>query len=79
MLGENQSKFLIPIVSVVQDIRLKYEAAESKERQHFIEYSSAVRLSHEKERTRVERTKYWSIIASISGTVLGMFILLCLP
>lgn len=55
----------------MQKLRGAYESAEHAERQQFIAYSSAVRLSHEKERARVERTKYWSIIASVSGTVFG--------
>lgn len=29
-------------------------------------------MSHEKERAQAERTKYWSIIGSIIGTMLGI-------
>lgn len=32
----------------------------------------AVRNNHEKERTQAERTKYWSIIGSICGAVIGI-------
>ncbi|XP_077985885.1 mitochondrial potassium channel-like [Glandiceps talaboti] len=43
------------------------------ERARFDHLSAAVRESHEKERARAERTKYWSIIGSVTGTVIGVF------
>ena len=46
---------------------------EATERQLFAELSSAVRESHEKERARSDRTKYWSIIGSIIGAMIGIF------
>eukprot|EP00111_Clytia_hemisphaerica_P014111 TCONS_00041558-protein len=49
----------------------KQNEMETAERIAFNDFSSAIRSSHEKERSRVERTKYWSIIASVSGTILG--------
>ena len=55
----------------VTKLKKAHDVAEDLERRHFMEYSSAVRLSHEKERSRVERTKYWSIIGSVSGTIIG--------
>ena len=51
-----------------------FNSTVNKERTAFVQFSSAVRLSHEKERSRAERTKYWSIIGSVSGTILGMFL-----
>ena len=47
------------------------ETLETLERDHFSALSAAVRGAHEKERSRAERTKYWSIIASACGAVLG--------
>ena len=47
--------------------------AEKTERDFFAELSSAVRESHEKERARAERTKYWSIIGSVIGALIGIF------
>ncbi len=46
--------------------------AEEEERVKFSALSSAVRESHEKERARTERTKYWSIIGSIIGAIIGI-------
>ncbi|XP_070558706.1 mitochondrial potassium channel-like [Ptychodera flava] len=43
------------------------------ERNAFEQLTVSVRESHEKERARAERTKYWSIIGSVTGTVLGVF------
>jgi len=45
---------------------------ESQERDLFAALSSAVRESHEKERARTERTKYWSVFGSIIGAFLGI-------
>ena len=45
---------------------------EESERTYFSALSSAVRESHEKERSRAERTKYWSVTASVIGAVLGI-------
>ncbi|XP_057303378.1 mitochondrial potassium channel-like [Hydractinia symbiolongicarpus] len=56
----------------VRNLQREHNSAEDVERERFSAYSAAVRLSHEKERSRVERTKYWSIIGSITGTVFGL-------
>ncbi|KAL8560985.1 hypothetical protein ACOMHN_061199 [Nucella lapillus] len=45
---------------------------EKEERESFAVLSSALRDSHEKERARAEKTKYWSIIGSILGAVIGI-------
>lgn len=47
------------------------EILEHAERDKFSAFSASVRSAHEKERSRVERTKYWSIIASACGAVFG--------
>ena len=46
--------------------------AEQSERESFATLSSAVRESHERERARAERTKYWSIIGSAIGATIGI-------
>ena len=48
------------------------EILEQQERENFASLSSAVRESHEKERTRADRTKYWSLIGSIIGATIGI-------
>lgn len=53
-------------------LRTAYENAESSEREKFALFSAAVRGSHEKERTRAERTKNWSIIGSVLGALIGV-------
>ena len=59
------------IINKERIVRSGYEANEQKERELFTEYSNAVRVSHEKERERAQKTKYLSIIASVSGAVVG--------
>ncbi|PSN47287.1 hypothetical protein C0J52_15705 [Blattella germanica] len=51
----------------------EFQRYEREERDYFAVLSSAVKESHEKERAQAERTKYWSIIGSIIGTVIGVF------
>lgn len=53
-------------------LRTAYENAERSEREKFALFSAAVRESHEKERTRAERTKNWSIIGSVLGALIGV-------
>lgn len=53
-------------------LRSAYELSESSEREKFALFSAAVRESHEKERTRAERTKNWSIIGSVLGALIGV-------
>ncbi|KAK6634085.1 hypothetical protein RUM44_004693 [Polyplax serrata] len=50
----------------------KFTLAEKDERESFANLSNSVKLSHEKERAQGERTKYWSIIGSVIGTILGI-------
>ncbi|XP_006893001.1 PREDICTED: coiled-coil domain-containing protein 51 [Elephantulus edwardii] len=53
-------------------LRTAYLRAENSEREKFSLFSAAVRESHEKERTRAERTKNWSLIGSILGALIGV-------
>ncbi|XP_035245046.1 mitochondrial potassium channel [Anguilla anguilla] len=53
-------------------LRTAYENAEGAERERFSLFSAAVRESHEKERTRAERTKNWSVIGSVLGALIGV-------
>uniref|UniRef100_A0A3P9M5F8 Coiled-coil domain containing 51 n=1 Tax=Oryzias latipes TaxID=8090 RepID=A0A3P9M5F8_ORYLA len=53
-------------------LRTAYESAEGSEREKFSLFSAAVRESHEKERTRAERTKNWSVIGSVLGALIGV-------
>ncbi|XP_043832435.1 mitochondrial potassium channel isoform X2 [Dromiciops gliroides] len=53
-------------------LRIAYVNAEESEREKFSLFSAAVRESHEKERTRTEKTKNWSIIGSVLGAVIGV-------
>ncbi|KAJ0050236.1 hypothetical protein NL108_014321, partial [Boleophthalmus pectinirostris] len=53
-------------------LRSAYELAEGSEREKFALFSAAVRESHEKERTRAERTKNWSVIGSVLGAIIGV-------
>ncbi|XP_029358450.1 mitochondrial potassium channel isoform X2 [Echeneis naucrates] len=53
-------------------LRTAYENSEGAEREKFALFSAAVRESHEKERTRAERTKNWSIIGSVLGALIGV-------
>lgn len=53
-------------------LRTAYLRAEDAEREKFSLFSAAVRESHEKERTRAERTKNWSLIGSVLGALIGV-------
>ncbi|CAK6960831.1 mitochondrial potassium channel [Scomber scombrus] len=53
-------------------LRTAYENAEAAEREKFALFSAGVRESHEKERTRAERTKNWSVIGSVLGALIGV-------
>ncbi|RZF36160.1 hypothetical protein LSTR_LSTR013384 [Laodelphax striatellus] len=50
----------------------EFNQIEREERDCFTFLSSAVKESHEKERAQAEKTKYWSVIGSILGTVIGV-------
>lgn len=50
----------------------QFQNLEKAERDYFASLSLALRESHEKERAQGERTKYWSIIGSVCGAVIGI-------
>lgn len=50
----------------------QFKNLEKAERDYFASLSLALRESHEKERAQGERTKYWSIIGSVCGAVIGI-------
>ncbi|KAM9757922.1 LOW QUALITY PROTEIN: mitochondrial potassium channel [Menidia menidia] len=53
-------------------LRTAHANAEGAEREKFALFSAGVRESHEKERTRAERTKNWSIVGSVLGALIGV-------
>ncbi|KAI8433322.1 hypothetical protein MSG28_015367 [Choristoneura fumiferana] len=63
-----------PIKLIIQErsLRTHFADAEREERELFAQMSAAVKLGHERERAHAERNKYWYIVASIFGTVLGI-------
>ncbi|XP_065352395.1 mitochondrial potassium channel-like [Cloeon dipterum] len=73
--GEDRYIFLVTqegaLMKERDTLSAEFQRYEQEERENFSFLSSAVKESHEKERLQAERTKYWSIICSILGTVLG--------
>lgn len=55
-------------------VREALAAVEGKERDRFTLLSTSLRDSHEKERIQMEKTKYWSITASLIGAGLGVLV-----
>lgn len=70
------SPWLLPDTALLPQeekrLRAAYVRAEDAEREKFSLFSAAVRESHEKERTRAERTKNWSLIGSVLGALIGV-------
>lgn len=70
------SSWLLPDTTLLPQeekrLRAAYVRAEDSEREKFSLFSAAVRESHEKERTRAERTKNWSLIGSVLGALIGV-------
>ncbi|CAH1406864.1 unnamed protein product [Nezara viridula] len=60
------------ILKEERKLNSEFALVEREERDSFTTLSSCVKESHEKERAQAERTKYWSIIGSIIGTVIGI-------
>lgn len=60
------------ILLVEKEMTNKIKNLDKAERDHFSLLSTFVRESHEKERARAERTKYWSVIGSVIGALVGI-------
>uniref|UniRef100_A0A914I9K6 Coiled-coil domain-containing protein 51 n=1 Tax=Globodera rostochiensis TaxID=31243 RepID=A0A914I9K6_GLORO len=56
-----------------RELLSSFELLEAKERDAFNILSNKVRISHEREREREERTKYWSLTGSLLGAFFGIF------
>ncbi|KAI9556121.1 hypothetical protein GHT06_018694 [Daphnia sinensis] len=54
-------------------LKEEVQQLEKEERENFAILSNNLRDSHEKERAQAEKTKYWSIIGSVLGTIVGVF------
>ncbi|WAR25844.1 MITOK-like protein [Mya arenaria] len=61
------------IIKDEKDVLENLSLLEDNEKQSFTLLSSALRESHEKERARAERMKYWGVMGSIIGAVIGIF------
>lgn len=60
------------VIKEEKKLKEEFQHYEKEEREHFSILSHSVRDSHEKERAQAEKTKYWSIIGSVLGTILGV-------
>ena len=60
------------ILKEERKLNSEFALVEREERDSFAALSSSLKDSHEKERAQANRTKYWSIIGSIIGTVIGI-------
>ncbi|VDM53553.1 unnamed protein product [Angiostrongylus costaricensis] len=49
-----------------------FEGLEAAEREAFYQLSNRVRASHEREREQAEKTKWWSVSASLIGALIGI-------
>lgn len=49
-----------------------FQFEDTMERDLFAHFTAAIKVSHEKEKIYVNTVKYWSIIGSIVGAVLGI-------
>src|SRR4051812_34066972 len=76
--NRGEDKYLHLLTEEHKSIKLEstlladFEAMENAEREAFHQLSNRVRVSHEREREREERTKYWSLTASLVGALLGI-------
>jgi hypothetical protein len=60
------------VLSKEKDKNQLFQLVDQEERELFAHLTSAVKNSHEKERTQANNTKYWSLIASCVGALLGI-------
>ncbi|CAI5449442.1 unnamed protein product [Caenorhabditis angaria] len=74
--GEDQYLQLLTeehqIIKKERELLASFEGMETAERETFHQLSNRVRTSHEKERERVEKTKWWGVSASLIGALLGI-------
>ncbi|XP_076363964.1 mitochondrial potassium channel-like isoform X1 [Tachypleus tridentatus] len=60
------------IIKEERNLTEEFKQLEKNEREYFSALSLAVRESHEKEQAQAERMKYWSVIGSVCGAVIGI-------
>ncbi|XP_026475253.1 coiled-coil domain-containing protein 51-like isoform X2 [Ctenocephalides felis] len=60
------------IIGQENKLKESFIDVEKLERELFTNLTTAVRISHERERLQADKTKYWSIIGSIIGTIIGI-------
>ena len=60
------------ILKEERKLQAEFANCEREERESFTLLSNFVKESHEKERAQAERTKYWSVIGSVLGTIIGI-------
>eukprot|EP00118_Oscarella_pearsei_P009320 m.53422 g.53422 ORF g.53422 m.53422 type:complete len:280 (+) comp34250_c0_seq1:63-902(+) len=60
------------LLKTEQEIAGSCRTLEEKERESFDKLFEAVSESHSQERAYTDRTKYWSVIGSVSGTLIGI-------
>uniref|UniRef100_A0A1I7V082 Coiled-coil domain-containing protein 51 n=1 Tax=Caenorhabditis tropicalis TaxID=1561998 RepID=A0A1I7V082_9PELO len=60
------------IIKKERQLLNSFEGLETAEREAFHQLSMRVRASHERERERAEKTKWWGVSASLLGALLGI-------
>ncbi|CCD66629.2 Coiled-coil domain-containing protein 51 [Caenorhabditis elegans] len=60
------------IIKKERELLNSFEGLETAEREAFHQLSMRVRSSHERERERAEKTKWWGVSASLIGALLGI-------
>lgn len=60
------------IIKKERELLNSFEGLETAEREAFHQLSMRVRSSHERERERAEKTKWWGVSASLLGALLGI-------
>lgn len=60
------------IIQEEKTLKENYHLLLDKERETFDRLSASVRESHVKQKAQEEKTKYWSIIGSVIGTIIGI-------
>lgn len=63
-------------INIEKELNIKFDEADKKERELFTNFCIAIRDSHDKERSQAEYTKYFGIILSIIGTIVGSILTL---